>query len=345
MSLFSNPKKKLAHDVAQKLISGHTTLVSYWALKHAGVLDAMKKSPEGLEPVAFAQQTNMSEDTLQAILAYLQTQGLVEFKSDRAFRTQNCDALMEFDDGVLEHMRAYDGVTHAIEHLLARLKLYGSSIHRRSDVVMQAQSNRYTEEVYPAIESAAIKHNATHVLDLNCGPGTLLVRLALRAPKVVGVGVCEDGVLTRQANAAIANATLEKRLIAVNANPIEICTTTQRALDRVSVSQQLWEKFNCLIACGVFTDIAARDPLALIAALRQISVNFKSPTVLIAEPCSGPRFDKTYYAAEMTLLNRLARINLPTQDQWRNLLGEGQLKVLREVALETDGVTLFICSA
>jgi SAM-dependent methyltransferase len=343
--LFTNPKKKLAREVAQRLISGHTTLVAFWALKHAGVFDAIKQTDEGLEPIAFANATNMSEDTLQALLTYLQTQGLIEFKKDRAFTTPTSDALLEYDDGVLEHLRAYEGVTQAIEHLLARLKIYGTGIHRRSDVALQAQSVRYADEVYPAIESAAIKQNTTHVLDLGCGGGTLLVRLAQRAPKVVGVGVCEDGVLTRQANAAIAAATLEKRLIAVNANPIEICTTTQRALDRVSVSQQLWEKFNCLIACGVFTDIAARDPLVLINALRQIPINFKSPTVLIAEPCSGPRFNKTYYAPEMTLLNRLSRTSPATQEQWRNFLAEGGLKVVQEIALETDGVTLFVCKA
>ncbi len=343
MTLFTSAKKKLAREMAHKLASGHITLLAYWTLKHAGVLDAIHKQQEGLDPVAYARQSSLSEDTLLAALHYLAQQDFVIFQKDRVFLTPACLALLEHGDGVLEHLRAYNGVTHMLEHLLAGLKTYGNGVSRKSDVVWQAQSQRFAEEVYPAIEQAALKHGLTHILDLGCGGGTLLVRLAQSDANIVGLGVCEDGILVRHANAAITAAGLEKRLIAVTANAIEICTTTQRALDRISVSQQLWEKFDGLIACGVFTDVAAKDPQALINALQRIPENFRSPLVLLAEPCAGPRLSKTFCAPEMELLNRISHTMPATQEQWRSYIGQGNLKIIREVPLETDGVTLFVC--
>lgn len=343
MALFVSAKKKLAREWAQRLLGGHTTLVVYWALKHAGVLDVMQQQKDGLNPAEFAKKAGIPAETLQALLTYLAGQGLVTIKKDRFFLDLAGAALLEYGDGVLEHLRAYSGVTHVLEHLLAGLKTYGNGVQRKADVLWLAQSQRFAEEVYPAIEKAALQGGATHVLDLGCGAGTLLVRLAQRLSKVVGVGVCEDGVLVRQANSAITAAGLEKRLIAVTANAIEICTTTQRALDRISVSQQLWEKFDCLIACGVFTDVAAKDPATLLDALQHIPRNFRAPLVLLAEPCTGPRFNKNFYAPEMDFLNRLSRSVPVTQEEWRGLIRKGGLKLLREVPLETDGVTLFVC--
>jgi len=343
VALFDGPKKTLAHEVTQKLAAGHLTLLAFWALKHAGVLSAIEQQDEGLDPVAFARQVNISEPTLQALVAYLVQQDLLRVKKDRVFLTPACAAVLQYDDGVLEHLRAYEGVTQALEHLLAGLKVYGTKVHRRGDVWWQAQSQRYAAEVYPALISAAIKQGATHVLDLGCGGGTLLVELARRAAKVVGVGICDDGMLVRQANDAITAAGLDKRLLAVGANAVEVCANPRLALERVSVSQQLWEQFNCLIACGVFTPTARHDAPGLVEALARIAENFPAATLLLAEPCAGARFAKTFYAPEMTLLQGLSNSPLLEVAEWRALLRQARLPVLQEVPLATEGVTLFIC--
>jgi len=70
---------------------------------------------------------------------------------------------------------------------------------------------------------------------------------------------------------------------------------------------------------------------------------FQGPTLLLAEPCAGARFNKAFYAPEMTLLNRLAHTPLLEVQEWRALLGRANLKVLQEVPLATEGVTLFVC--
>ena len=343
VTMFVGPKKRQARELAQKLISGHVALAAFWALRNAGVLEAIRKQKEGLDPIAFARRANLSADTLEAALTYLTQQGLLTKQKDRVFLTPACSALLEHADGELEMVRAYAGVTGALDHLLAGLKVYGNGVTRKADVFALAQSTRYARDVYAAVESVVAKSGVTHVLDLGCGSGALLVRLAGHLRRVVGVGVCEDGILVRQANAAIAAEGLEKRLIAVTAGALEVCTSPQRTFERIGVSQQLWSQFDCVIACGILTDLAARDATTLTDALGQIPRHFKAPLVLLAEPCGGPKFEKNFYAPEMAFLSKLSRSTPAPLAQWRTMLGKAGLKVLREIALETDGVMLFVC--
>src|ERR1035437_4334948 len=103
MALFTNPRRKLARDRAQRMISGHTSLLAYWALRHAGVWAAMA-GKEGVTPGAFAEQTNMAPEVLEALLGYLERQGLVVRQEEVYRLSPTGEALAEFEDGVLEHV-------------------------------------------------------------------------------------------------------------------------------------------------------------------------------------------------------------------------------------------------
>lgn len=343
MSLFTNGRRKLARETAHRLIAGHTALLAFWALKHAGVLEAIAKHPDGLEPKVHAAATNMSPETLTALLEYLARQEFMIRHEGHYRLTPVAEALLEQDDGVLEHLYAYQPVLQMLEHLLARLKTYGHGINRKYDAYVGSQARRFAVEVYPAIDEAVRRVSGMCLLDLNCGTGELLTLLGAERKEVVGVGISADGMMVRQANDLITQRSLDKRLIAVPAPALELCIDARQAFDRVGISPQLWERFDCLIACTFFSDHLVQNRSQVVAAWRGIATSFPHAALIVAEPCAGARLERNYYAAEFELLEQLTGTELLTREQWVTLLQENGLRVEQQVSLTTDGMCLFIC--
>lgn len=345
--MFSSAKSK-TREAAQRLISGHVALLAYWALKHAGVLDAMTRDPAaatGLDVREFAREARLSPEVLEALLAYLASADLVALRDGRALLTLEGRALLEHENGVLELIASYQGVLDIVEHFLVRLKIPGTvAATRRSDSAALAQHQRWLGEVYPALAERVVKQKFTHLLDLACGAADLLIHLARVSTQIVGVGVANDGSLVRKANAAISAAGLEKRFIAVTANPLEVLTETKRVFDRIGISQQLWHEIDCILACNVLGEATALDRAAIVKALAALPRNFPHSRLLLAEPCAGAKFDKNYYAPELALLLQLSRSTLWTAEQWRSVLAAAKLTVRAETSFITDGLTVFLCS-
>ena len=244
----------------QRLISGHYTLLVWWAVRHAGVFDAMFKleeeEGEGMDVLVFATRTNMSAEVLGALLNYLSGSGLVETKADgRVHLTNEARAMLEHEDGVLEMVRAYEPVLDVVEHVLAKLKpQVGGNVVAAEERGRWCRRRRrgMRASVYPAVEEVVRKNKLSHLLDVTCGSGELLIHLATHLKNVVGVGVGNDGILVRQANSAITRSELEKRLvIAVAAGAVDVCLDTRRVFDRIGIWGSLWEEIDCIIATGL----------------------------------------------------------------------------------------------
>ena len=156
-----------------------------------------------------------------------------------------------------------------------------------------------------------------------------------------------DALAVRRANAQITEADLEKRLIAVAANPVDVCTDTQRTFDRIGISRQLWNELDCLIATHVFSELAAangNDAAQTVAkALAATRRNFPKAHLLVIESVASARFDKNYYAPELALLLELSRSTPWPPEKWRELFAEARYGIAEEVPLVTDGLTLFLC--
>jgi SAM-dependent methyltransferase len=351
--MFSLPRKQ-AQQIAHNFLAGHCGLVAWWTLRHAGVLDAivtMEEKGEGLDPLVFATRTNMALDVLEALLEYLSSAGLIVLKKDGLHLTAEGRALLEHEDGILEMMRAYEPVLAASEHLLAKLKSYGTAgaggggvVVRKTEALLGSQAKRYAAELYPAVTELVAKHKLTHLLDICCGAGELLVHIAHQNKRVVGVGMGNDAGAVRKANEAVETAGLEKRLIAVPANPADVCVETQRTFDRIGVSRQLWKSMDCVIATNLFGEMTSRpDEVARI--LGAIPRNFPTAHLLLVEAVASAKFDKNYHATEMRMLLRLAR-SLPwPAENWRETLKGVKFKVVEEVELGTDGLVIFLCKA
>jgi len=213
---------------------------------------------------------------------------------------------------------------------------------RKSEYLAESQAKRYAVEVYPALAGLVAKYKLTHLLDICCGSGGLLVHLATTHKRVVGVGIGSDGVSVRRANDAITAADLEKRLIAVTASPFDVCIETQRTFDRIGVSHQLWKEINGIIATNLFSELTAR-PDDITRTLTALQRNFPTATLLLIEPTASARFDRNYYAPELTLLLSLARAAPWPVEQWQQALLKARYQLLHETPLTTDGLTIFVC--
>ena len=81
------------------------------------MVTAAGEAEPGVEPLVHATRTNMSAEVLGALLEYLGRVGLVAIgPGGRATLTDDGRALLEFGDGVLQMVRAYQPV---LESLLA----------------------------------------------------------------------------------------------------------------------------------------------------------------------------------------------------------------------------------
>jgi SAM-dependent methyltransferase len=366
--VFTTPRKA-AQQTAQRLISGHVTLIAWWTLRHAGVFDAILKheaesdGSEGLNPLVFATRTNMAPDVLAALVDYLAAAGLLTLKNDQVRLTHEGRALHDAEDGVLELLRAYQPVLNMSEHLLAKLKAYGPAspgdpgapgggaggggggISRKNEYLLESQSKRYLPEVFPAVEDLVAKHRCSHLLDIACGTGELLIFLARQLKKIVGVGIGADPMMVRRANTAITAADLETRLIAVSASPLDISTDTLRAFDRIGLSRQLWNEIDLLLLSSVLSDLAAAsaDPIAVMTrSLLGLRKNFPNAALLVMEPVDSPRFDKNYYAPELSLLLGLTRAHPWPPEKWRDLFSSTGYSLADDSPLTPDGLALFL---
>jgi SAM-dependent methyltransferase len=339
--------RKAAQQKARSLIAGHVALTVWWALRHAGVFDAMLKleadAGEGLNPLVHATRTAMAPDVLKSMFDYLAGENLDAFKGDEVRLTAEGRALLDHEDGVLELLWAYQPILDMSEHLLARLKTVGpgGGGYRKTEYLLDAQAKRFAADVFPAVVDLVGKHALTHLLDLTCGNGDLLTHVSQRLKNVVGVGIGADAFAVRKANAAIAAADLEKRLIAVPASPWDVCTDTQRTFDRIGISRQLWNELDLLIATAFFSELASEADAA--RALAGARKHFPKAALLVIEPVASPRFGRNYYAAELGLLLRLTRATPWPADRWRDLFAAAGYKVAAESPLVTDGITLFLC--
>ena len=364
--MFSTTRKQ-AQQLAQQMVAGHCGLVAWWTLKHAGVLEAMerveKETGAGLIALHHATRTNMSPDVLEALLDYAAATGLVVIKNNGAHLTAEGKAILEHEDGVLELMRAYQPVLDMSEHLLAKLKGYAGSnggtrgsgaasgaggVSRKSEYWVDSQAKRYPEEVFPAITQVVSGQKLTHLLDIACGTGDLLLHAAGRLKKIVGVGIGGDGIAVRRANIAITAADLESRLIAVSANPLDVCLDTKRIFDRIGISRQLWEEVDGVIAMNVFSEITAHEApgsSVFAQALAAIPRNFPKAKLLLIEPVASEKFNRNYYAPELALLLRLSRSAPWPVESWRETIAAARMKVVDQVSLVTDGLTIFVCKS
>ena len=264
--MFSSTRKQ-AQQIARQFLTGHCGLVAWWTLRHAGVLEAIAAAQaeggKGFDPAAHAGRTNMSQEILVALLDYLSQAGLVAFKKEGVVMTTDGQALFEYEDGVLELIRAYQPVLDMAEHLLrgSRVTVRATGARRGACIGRRNICWIRSKALSGGGLSGGGGHGGEHRLrsfGYHVRDGGSFDACGQRHKRVVGVGIGGDGFAVRRANEAIAKADLEKRLIAVTASPVDVCANTERTFDRIGISRQLWKEINCVMASHFFSEYAAR---------------------------------------------------------------------------------------
>lgn len=314
MSLFGSPKRKQASHLAEHLISGHMTLQAVWALSHAKIFEAMRQKP--VQPLTFALQTKLSVEVLTALLEYLRQRDLLTRSKEGYSLTPEGEALLDYELGQLEWVNAYQPATASLEHLLANLKKPGAAVAPRRDVLAASHAMRYSDSLFPALIDILKSNKVTHLLDLNCGAGDFILYAAQEDRNLVGVGIGGDGLLVRQANERINAAGFDRRFLAVPASVAEVCIAPRRHLERIGVSQQLWERFNMIVLMDALTEIAADDPERVTQALTGLAKFFPKTPLLLIESSSDPA-QSSCCAPETALLTRLSGLAPLTKEQWQ----------------------------
>jgi hypothetical protein len=287
----------------------------------------------------------MAPDVLAALLDYLADHELLTRAGRGYVLAPAGEALLEYEEGTLDQVRAYQPVLQALEHLLARLKMYGGAVARRADIATAATVARYEREVYPAVREQLAAAGVAQVLDLCGGSGDLLCYLAQQRRELIGVGISSEVPLARQANALIDKQKLDKRLIAIPADPVDVCTNTGPTFERIGVSRPLWEKFDGLLAIGFLGGSGGPERPGPAELLRALAENFPYARLVVGEPCVGAELEQNYDAPEQRLLARLSHAEPRSAEAWMSMLTAAGYAVQQTQTLATDGLTLFVCAA
>lgn len=338
MSLFGSAKRKQAAHAAEHMISGYLTLQAVWSLAHAKVFDAMRQKP--VMPLTFALQTKLSVEVLTALLDYLRQRGLLLRSKEGYSLTAEGQALLDYEFGNLEFVRAHQPITVSLEHLLANLKKTGAGVSVRRDVLAASHAMRFGEELYPAIMAILKENHVTHLLDLNCGAGDFILHAAHAERSIVGVGIGSDGMLVRQANERINAAGYDRRFLAVAANVAEVCNSPRRHLERIGISQQLWERFDAIVMIDAFSELAAEDEQRVAQALTGLAKFFYKSTLILIEPAAdAPR--NAFCDPEFSLLTRMSGLAPLKVDQWQHHFDTAGYRLVSKSAPLAGGMQIF----
>ena len=162
---------------------------------------------------------------------------------------------------------------------------------------------------------------AGRVLDLNCGGGELLIQLATAKKELVGVGLCPDAPVGAAGQCTDSGVPqLDKRLIAIPTAAVDALTDTRRAFDRAGISPQLWERFDCLLAIGLFSEQLAQDRQLAQAAWRAIPRAFSGAS-LRGEACASCRWPVIITQRNLNCWRRLPGRRCSRRSRAENLAG------------------------
>lgn len=311
--------KRSLFDVFQ----GHYAAELLLYLRRAGVLESWRQPQT---PAALARQTGIAAMDLRLILEFLTaTTNVIERDVRGRYAVVNV---------------AYGDLAFQLEKFIGA---YGPCIREfgRATLDQKALADAFVEgtknRTAPAVD--LIRDAGLHcIVDLGCGPASLLVQLAAVDSQFRGFGVDATKVMCRVARDAVRERGLERRIKIVHADASDIGKPLSRHLrdiDGVHCSSFLNEFFG-----------SGRDPVAVLKRLRQLLPG-------------RPLFVVDYYGElghrrtsslqhPVTLLQDVAQVasgqGVPPPDMqaWRRIYRRAGCRLIRAMDFETSHLRWFI---
>jgi 2-ketoarginine methyltransferase len=294
-------------------------LLALWRL---GVLDHVTAASK-LDAGQYAAEHGWDADLLRAVLGYLVVRGYFDVDGDFFQLSERGRAIAPYFGYLPMHIGAYEPVLGALEDLVRSQKVYGTDI-KRSEAEMLGGLTALEDYVLGRLADMTGGAEFAKILDLGCGSARLLTRLLQRYPAVHGVGIDWEQAAVDDAQRTLAEAGLNGRATVLRGDAGRIGDLPAGVLDGV----------NLVISMFVMHEIyRQRSGPGVIECLRNIAGTLgPAGRLLMVEvsrieptrPRPGLRF-----VPEYQLIHELSNQRLASQDDWRGMLAEAGMTVLR----------------
>ena len=319
------------------VVEGFYTSHAVWALHRLGALSRLHSR---MDISNLAEQFGCDEEQLKAVVDYL-------------YRTTD---LLKREGNRYELSPEYRAYSNSVGfHLDKFLGAYGPPIVRFTDVLTNASAGSVRRNSKALAEAFAqlVPHrpsltarvlqtwNATSLLDLGCGVGTLLIELAEADPTFEGWGIDSNPDMVKISTQRIQSASLGTR--------IHVAQGDVRTLDKSTLGRISLEKISFVYARSVINEFFADGGQGAITALGHLK-RLLPGRVLLIEDYSG-RLTSNQDVAQThhhTLLQDLAQvvsgqgIPPPTLSGWARIYAAAECDLLKAYEGDNDGIIWFI---
>ncbi len=324
-----------AQQHALEVVEGFYTSHAVWALHRLGVLARLE---DGATVSDLAVELSIDERMLSALMDYVhQTSGMLE-RSDRCYR-------------LVPTCRPYSRVTFHLEKFLGA---YGPVIAATAEILrrpetgpplrdLRALARAFDEPVPPTMSLTAQVLRAwgvTSLLDLGCGPATILIELGLADPDFRGWGADAAQEMVQTARDQVHRAGLGDRIRIMRSSAQKLATS---AADLLEVEVQ------AVYGASIANEFFADGGTSAVDLLRGLKALFPG-RLLFLEDYYGrlshpvPADDNHRH----TLLQDLAQVfsgqGVPPPDLagWADIYRAAGCTVVKAYEGDNDGVAWFI---
>jgi 2-ketoarginine methyltransferase len=294
------------------------TLLALWRL---GILDRAVAGK--IHPARYAAEHGCDPDLLQAALGYLVVRDY--FEADDGFfqLSERGRRIAPYFGYLPMHVGAYEPVLCALEDLIRGQRVYGRDL-KRTEAEMLGGMTALEEHILGRLADMTGDSGFSKVLDLGCGSARLLAKLLQRNPGARGVGIDWEPAAVDDGQRTLADAGLTGRATVLRGDAGRIRELPADMLDGVDlvismfVLHEIYRQRSRLGVIECLEDIA--DTLGAPGRLLMVEVSRIEPV----KPRANLRFIPEYQ-----LIHEFSNQRLASKDEWRDMLAEAGMTVLR----------------
>jgi SAM-dependent methyltransferase len=250
-----------------------------------GILDSLKE-PRTLKYLG--DRHGVDEEILGALLEFVSLRSVLFDRIDNTYvRRVNADTMGQ-EDCILElYLEVYWPNLERVKDILVGAVEGASVVDRVSYAKAFVDLSRAG---FPEITDLLNQIGATDVLDIGCGPGSLLIGLAERHADFRGWGVDANPEMCSSANQRIRSSDLSNRLCIFQGNSLEV------------IPEEVREAVKVITACSVLNEFCTGDKAAMVVWLNQVREFFPRRVLIVADyhgELDGIRSGGTYQMAKL----------------------------------------------
>ncbi|MFI6503981.1 class I SAM-dependent methyltransferase [Nonomuraea typhae] len=293
------------------------SLLALWRLGLLGGADAR------IDPGKSAAGLGCDARLLRATLDYLVIRGIFVKDGDAYRYSEHGRELAPYYGYLPMHIGAYEPVFGQYEQVLHGDLVYGANLKRAEHELVGGMS-AMEEHLLARLNTLMDEIAFTGVLDLGCGSGRMLAQVLRRSPRLRGVGVDQAQEACEKARQNLADEGLAGRTTILYGDAGRLHELPAGVLAQVDL----------VIAMFVMHEIHwQRSRAGVVSCLRDIAGVIGSGgrflMVEVSRIAAGGARPGLRFVPEYQLVHEYSNQRLAGEQEWREMLAEAGLTVLR----------------